>query len=449
MSTASPAEFRPYEPSFAADPYAVYARLRAESPIFFSDEMGMTLFTRHADIRALLTDRRLGRTMNHVATHAERQKSAATWAHLPNYNRYVRVNLLEMEGKDHTRLRRMVSTALDPRRIRKLRDRIQAVVAELIDRIAPRGQMEFLEQLAVPLPVHMISELLGWPAEQRERLRPWSAQIVRLYEKDYTKEDEARAESATTEFAAALGELADARAAAPREDLVSALVAIRDHGDRLSRDELIATCILLLNAGHEATVNGAGNGLLALLRHPDQMARLRNDPTLIGTAIEEMLRYDSPLQLFHRFVLEDFEHGGVRFARGDMVGFLYGSANRDAEAFEQADVFDVSRKPNNHLAFGSGAHFCLGAALARLELEILFTTLLQRLPGVRLYGGARVSPRPRLSRPERAATLLVRRPLTLTLSPEDRGEGIRVLLPSWVRTFLLPRKNGVRIEFWG
>jgi cytochrome P450 len=388
MSNASPVEFRPYDAAFAADPYPVYARLREQSPIFFSEEVGMTLFTRYAEIRALLIDRRLGRTLNHVATPTERRNAAERWAHLPNYNRYVRVNLLEMEGSDHLRMRRLVSAALDPRRIRKLRARIEAVVKELLDPIAPRGRMEFLEDLAVPLPVHMISELLGWPAEQRERLRPWSAQIVRLYEKDYTKDDEARAESATTEFAAALDELAQARQAEPRDDLVSALVAVRDHGNRLSRDELIATCMLLLNAGHEATVNGAGNGLLALLRHPEQFAKLRNDPKLITTAIEEMLRYDAPLHLFHRFALEDFEHGGVQFKRGDMVGFLYGSANRDPQAFERPDEFDVRRHPNAHLAFGSGAHFCLGAPLARLELEILFTTLLQRLPGIRLYGGA-------------------------------------------------------------
>jgi unspecific monooxygenase len=387
MSTAKPVEFRPYDAAFAADPYPVYARLRESSSIFFSEELGMTLFARWEDIRALLMDRRLGRTMNHVATADERRKGAERWAHLPNYNRYVRINMLEMEGADHLRLRRLVSAALDPRRIRKLRDRVQEVVDELIGAVASRGQMEFLEQLAVPLPVHMISELLGWPAERREQLRPWSAQIVRLYEKDFTAEDEARAESATTEFAAALNELADDRSRTPRDDLVSALVAVRDHGNRLSRDELIATCMLLLNAGHEATVNGAGNGLLALLRNPAQMTRLRNEPALIGTAIEELLRYDSPLQLFHRFVLEDFEHGDVKFARGDMVGLLYGSANRDPQGFERPDELDLARKPNSHLAFGAGTHFCLGAPLARLELEVLFTTLLRRLPNIRLYGG--------------------------------------------------------------
>jgi hypothetical protein len=246
--------------------------------------------------------------------------------------------------------------------------------------------MSFVEELAVPLPVHVIAELLGWPKGQRHLLRPWSAQIVRLYERDYSADDEARAETATTEFATALAELADRRRMEPRDDLVSALVSVCDEGERLTADELISTCMLLLNAGHEATVNAAGNGLLALLRHPEQLARLRNDPSLLSTAIEEMLRYDAPLQLFHRYVLEDFEHGGVAFERGDTVGFLYGSANRDSRAFERADQFDVGRQPNRHLAFGAGTHFCLGAPLARLELEILFTTLLKRLPGIRLEG---------------------------------------------------------------
>ncbi len=390
MSTASPIEFQPYAPSFAADPYAVYARLRQRSPIFFSTEVGMTLFARYEDIRSLLLDSRLGRTMSHVATpdELERQPRAEQWERLPNYNRYVRVNLLETEGSDHSRLRRLVSAALSPKRIRELRGRIESVVDELLAELAPRGRMEFLEELAVPLPVHVISQLLGWPEEQRHRLRPWSADIVRLYEKDHSEADEMRAEAATSEFAAALSELAELRHADPRDDLVSAMVTICDEGDRLTRDELIATCMLLLNAGHEATVNGAGNGLLALLRHPEQLARLRDDPSLIGTAIEEMLRYDSPLQLFHRFVLEDFERGGVSFERGDAVGFLYGSANRDPQAFDRAEEFDVGRRPNSHLAFGAGTHFCLGAPLARLELEILFNALLQRLPDIRLDGGA-------------------------------------------------------------
>ena len=386
MSSAAPVEFHPYERSFAADPYPVYARLRELSPIFHSTEVGMTLFTRYADIRRLLFDGRLGRSMDHIASPDElaRKRRADLWNELPNYNRYVRVNLLEQEGADHSRLRGLVAAALSPKLIGNLRNRIQALVDELVNGLVARKRMDFLEDLAVPLPVSVIAELLGWPAGERHRLRPWSAQIVRLYEKDHSGQDKTRAEAATSEFANSLNELAEARRADPRDDLISAMVSISDDGERITRDELIATCMLLLNAGHEATVNAAGNGLLALLRHPGQMARLQRDPSLLTTAIEEMLRFDSPLQLFHRYLLEDLEYGGVAFTKGDMVGFLYGSGNRDPRAFERADEFDISRPSSRHLAFGAGAHFCLGAPLARLELEILFGTLLKRLPGIRL-----------------------------------------------------------------
>src|SRR5688572_29120943 len=213
MSAAPRAEFHPYEPSFAADPYPVYARLREHTPIFRSESLGMTLFTRYADIRALLLDGRLGRTLDHVTSREdlERRRREAGWEQLPNYSRYVRVNLLEMEGADHARIRRLVSAALNPRLIRSLRGRIQQVV----------------------------DELLGWPAAERHRLRPWSSAIVRLYVADHTPEDETRAEVATTEFADRLAALADARAQEPREDLISGLVAEVDDGERLSRDELI------------------------------------------------------------------------------------------------------------------------------------------------------------------------------------------------------------------
>lgn len=389
MTTRS-VEFQPYDPAFAADPYPVYARLREESPIFYSSALGMTLFTRYEDIRRVLVDGGFGRTLDHVSTReeTERRRHAARWHELPNYSRYVRVNLLEMEGPDHARIRKLVSAALDPRRIRSLRDRIQLVVDELLAAAASAGRVDFVSQIAVPLPVHMISELLGWPEAERHRLRQWSAAIVRLYEKDHRPEDEGRAEQAVTEFAAMLSELADARRVEPCDDLVSALVSVESEGQRLTRDELIATCMLLLNAGHEATVNAAGNGLLALLRHPVQLERLRNDRSLLTTAIEEVVRYDAPLQLFHRFVLEDREYQGVTLRKGDLVGLLYGSANRDPRAFERADELDVGRSPNRHFGFGTGAHFCLGAPLARLELEVLFGALFARFAEVRLEGEA-------------------------------------------------------------
>ena len=382
--------FQPYDRAFAIDPYPHYALLREQSPICFDAEYGLTFFAAYHDIARLLTDRRLGRSIDQLLTAnevAERRRLQG-WGELPNYSRYVRVNLLETEGADHTRLRRLLSRALSPIRVADMRAGTERVVASLLDDLAPRVEMEFLEDLAVPLPVYVIAELLGWPAEERHRLRPWSRDIVRLYEKDATQADAARAETATEEFATVLNVLADARRAEPRDDLISQLCAIEGREDTLSRDELIASCILLLDAGHEATVNAAGNGLLALLRHPAQLARLRQNPELIPSAVEEMLRYDAPLHLFDRMVLEDMEYGGVRLKQGDKVGLLYGSANRDPAAFEQPDVFDIARRPNRHLSFGAATHFCLGAPLVRLELTVLFAALLRKLPQIELTGPA-------------------------------------------------------------
>ena len=222
-----------------------------------------------------------------------------------------------------------MARAINTRRLDGLRQRIEALVDELLDGVADHDEIDFMAELAVPLPVHVISEMLGWSAEERHRLRPWSADIVRLYEKDHSDQDVSRAEAATKEFAGMLGELADQRRSDPRDDLISAFALLESDGETLSKDELIASCMMLLNAGHEAIVNSAGNGLLALLRHPDQRQKLQQDPALIKTAIEEMLRFDSPLQFFHRFVLADMSHGDFEFRKGDVLGLLYGSSNRD------------------------------------------------------------------------------------------------------------------------
>jgi hypothetical protein len=366
-----PVQFEPYSAAFAADPYPFYAALRERSPVFHAGEFGMTFLTRYRDIFSALTDKRLGRAPPKASDLASGQRVS-----LPNYERYVRVNLLETEGDTHARLRRLLAQALSPKRVARLHARVQEIAESLVERLAPGVEVDFIADVAEPLPVVVISELLGWPAAERHRLRPWSADIVRLYEKDATDEDAKRAEAACRDFAGMLDALAAKRKTAPADDFISALATLEDAPDGLSRDELISSCMLLLNAGHEATVNAAGNGLLALLRHPPAMRRLREEPPLIGSAVEEMLRYDPPLHLFHRYAYEEIEIEGHVIPPGGKVGLLYGSANRDPDMFPEPDRFDIARSPNRHLAFGAATHFCLGAPLARLELRTLFGTLL-------------------------------------------------------------------------
>ncbi|HET6630416.1 MAG TPA: cytochrome P450 [Woeseiaceae bacterium] len=366
------ADFDPYTAAFAANPYPVYAALRESAPVFRSDSLDLTLVTRYRDIVRLPGDRRLGRDAAALSRDVPPSPDAGE---LPCYDRYVRVNLLETEGDTHARLRRLLGAALSPQRVRGLAARVAAIADELVGRIEAGATVDFMAEIAEPLPVTVISELLGWPAHARDRLRPWSARIVRLYEQDADAADRQRAETACREFAAMLQELVEERRRRPRDDFISALAARLDEPGGLSRDELIASCMLLLNAGHEATVNAACNGFLALLRHPPAMAALAAGPALVGSAVEEMLRYDAPLHLFHRFVLEDVEVGGVTVRRGEKVGLLYGSGNRDPQAFADPDRFDIGRLPNRHLSFGAATHFCLGAPLARLELRTLFGVL--------------------------------------------------------------------------
>lgn len=364
--------FEPYGHAFAADPYPSYAALRETAPFHRDERFGMTFVSRYRDILAILTDRRFGRV------RPPGYEMTTTRPALPFYDRYVRVNLLETEGATHRHLRRLLARALNPSRIKTLGVRVDSIAKELVDGPEPGADIDFIAELAEPLPVVMIAELLGWPEDERHRLRPWSADIVRLYEKDASAEDAARAEAATVEFATMLDSLAEERKSSPRPDLVSELAAMEDEADGLTREQLIASCMLLLNAGHEATVNAAGNGLLALLRHPPAQDRLREEPGLIESAVEEMLRFDPPLHLFHRFAQEEVPIAGYRVAAAETVGLLYGSANRDPEMFEAPDTFDITRRPNRHLAFGAATHFCLGAMLARLELKSLMGALLVR-----------------------------------------------------------------------
>jgi cytochrome P450 len=301
--------------------------------------------------------------------------------------------LLENEPPKHTRLRRLVAAAFARGNIESRRGRIQELCAALLDdcqaKLDSTGSFDAIADYAEPLPVLVIADLLGVPDDEIGPLRPWSQAIVKMYEYDRTPEDDAAAEVACREFAAYVDELVERRRTEPGDDLVTHLAQVEAEGDRLTAHELAATVVLLLNAGHEATVNGFGNGLVALLQHRDQWDRVVADPWgLATTAVEEMLRYDTPSALFERTALADVEVGGVTIAEGQKVAALLGSANRDGAVFADPDSFDVGRDPNPHIAFGAGIHFCLGGPLARLEMQQSLPMLAERFPSLHEAGPA-------------------------------------------------------------
>ncbi|NNM01894.1 MAG: cytochrome P450 [Gammaproteobacteria bacterium] len=379
--------FDPNSKAFAADPYKAYGALRESAPFHYYAPWDVWLISRYADIDRLITDPRLGRSMDHRLDAAALAAQREGWAEMPAFSRYVRVNLLELEGAEHRRLRRLVQQALSPLRIQALSDPVQRMTDHLLDGAGAHGTVDFIAAIAEPLPVYVIAEILGIPPADRHRLRPWSADIVAYYEPDHDGADEQRAEAAAAEFAGYLVHARRLRLAEPTDDLLSALTHARIDDTALSEDEVVATTMLLLNAGHEATVNAAGNGLLALLRHPEALARLRAEPALTASAVDELLRYDAPLHFFHRWVLDPLELGDTQLAPGAKIAFLYGSANRDPDAFEAADTLMLDRQPNRHFAFGRGHHLCLGAPLARLELTTLLRSLLARFPAPALATG--------------------------------------------------------------
>jgi cytochrome P450 len=292
--------------------------------------------------------------------------------------------MLDLEPPDHTRLRRLVSRAFTPRTVEALRPHVEAIVNGLIDDFGGRGEVDLIADYAEPLPVTVIADLLGIPEADRHLLRPWSADICLMYELNPPDESARKAVAASLDFSAYLRDLLAERRVHPGDDLISGLAGVIDHGDTLTEQELIATCVLLLNAGHEASVNGAGNGWWTLFRHPDALAGLRAEPALMPTAIEELLRFETPLSMFERWVLEPIEVQGVTLERGQEIAMLFGSANRDPAAFDRPDDLDLRRDPNPYLSFGAGIHYCLGAPLAKLELGIAFETLLRRVPRLEL-----------------------------------------------------------------
>jgi cytochrome P450 len=380
------------DPAVVADPYPAFARARAQAPVQWHEGLGLWLAFTHAESNAVLRDRRLGRIWRDREP-AERFGS---------FNLIHRNAILEMEPPDHTRLRRLVSAAFARGHVERLRPWVQQLAAELVDGLVERSggtePVDVLSGMAEELPVAVIAELLGVPDADRPLLRPWSNAIVKMYEYGRTAAVEDAAERAADQFVTYLRGLAAERRRAPGEDLLSHLVTVRDDSvidlgaPVLTEDELVTTCILLLNAGHEATVNVSGNGLLALLEHPDQLQRLREDPGLLPTAVEELMRFDSPLQLFERTATADVAVGGVTVREGQKVAALLGSANRDPAVFADPDSLDVGRADNPHITFGAGVHFCIGAPLARVELQASFGALLGRTSRLELGAPARRRP---------------------------------------------------------
>ncbi|GAA1655804.1 cytochrome P450 [Fodinicola feengrottensis] len=350
---------------FLRSPYEVLAQLRAKHPLAWDETLGRWLAFDYQTCNAVLRDRDLARIWK------DREPSAD----FGQFNLIHRNALLEMEPPDHTRLRRLVSVAFTRRRTEGLRPRIATLAAALIDGLRD-GPVDLMSAFAEELPVQVIGELLGIPATDWPLLRPWSNAIVKMYEPAIIAEQRAAAETAAAEFVGYLRELVATRRVTAGDDLVSALVRVRDtDGDRLTEDELVTTCILLLNAGHEASVNVIGNGMLALLENPAQWHALQADPSLVPAAVEELIRFDSPLQLFERTATAVVSLPSGEIQPGQQVAALLGSANRDPLEFPHPDTLNLRRDPA-HLGFGAGIHFCLGAPLARVELQEAFAALL-------------------------------------------------------------------------
>lgn len=372
-------------PAFKANPYPFYARLREEAPAWrttLRDRRTAWLVTRYDDVAGVLKDDAFAKDRLNAMDPEQRAKTP--WR--PGFIRPLERNMLDLDNPDHARLRALVSKAFTPRLLERLRGRIEALCEELLDAVERegerRGWVDLVSRYALPLPATVIAELLGVPAEDHARFHRWSSRMVSVS----SGRDMLRFLPAALSFVRYLRKMFDRRRVDPRDDLMSALVQAEEAGEKLDEDELLAMGFLLLVAGHETTVNLISSGTLALLEHPEQTEKLREDPALIKPALEELLRYTSPVEVAtERYAREDAEVAGTRIPRGELVLAVLGSANRDERHFEDPDTLDLARDPNRHLAFGrGGVHHCLGAPLARMEGQIAINALLQRFPGARL-----------------------------------------------------------------
>ena len=371
-------QYNPFIPEVHANPYPMYNRLREEDPVHWSELMDSWILTRYEDVSAVLRDSRFSANRR----QAQNRFVQAARKVEEEFGPFGRTQtMLTSDPPEHTRLRRLVSKAFTPRMVEGLLPRIQDIVDERLDLAQKAGRMDIIQDLAYPLPVIVIAEMLGIASEHRDQFKRWSDEIVLTLNGPFTQPDVLeRARKSVHELSDYFRGVIEERRKAPGEDLISGLIAAEEQGQILSEDEMLATAMLLLIAGNETTTNLIGNGMLALFRNPDQLRKLRDDPSLTQTAIEEFLRYDGPVQGTGRVAMEDMEIDGRPIKKGQVAFCVLGAANHDPAKFENPDQLDITRQSNEHVAFGDGIHSCLGAPLARVEGQIAFQTLLRRFP---------------------------------------------------------------------
>ncbi len=375
------------EPHFYNNPYPYYEELRRRTPVFFWSDYQKWTFLNHRDVNAILRDRRFGRQISHVLP-PDSDLIAPPRPELAPFFDVERFSMLQLEPLDHTRLRGLLQKAFVSRQVESLRPRIAELAHQfcddVADALAAEGVCDLKQVFATPIPVIVVAEMLGIPIAMADHLLDWSHRMVKMYEPDCTTENEQAAVVAAQEFAEYLRRLVASRRQHPQDDLISHLIAVEAEGGRLTEDEILCNCILLMNAGHEATVNVIGNGVHALLTHRAQWDRWCAGPELSVTAVEELMRYDTPLHMFDRWVLEDLEFNGLQLEQGTEVSLVLGAANRDPAVFESADELKLDRPKNAHVSLGAGIHFCIGAPLARLELQTALPILMARFPELHL-----------------------------------------------------------------
>ena len=368
--------YNPFSAAMARNPYPIYAELRARAPVHRNRLLDAWVLSRHADVDAVLRDFRRFSNDQRKRDPVRRRRSTLPQIPYPT--------ILFLDPPDHTRLRSLVNKAFTPKAVADLEPRIRRMTRTLLDAAADPNGFDLMETLANPLPVMVIADMLGVPVEDRAQFREWSNRRARILEPTVGRREFRIAEEASKSLDEYFLSIIKARRIVPRDDIISALIQVEEAGDRLTEGEMLGLLRLLLVAGNETTTNLIGNGMLALLRHPEQLRALREDPGRIPAAVEELLRFDSPVQASLRLVLEDCEVNGIPLRRDDNVLLLNGAANHDPAVFDHPERLDIGRRENNHVAFGRGIHFCLGAPLARLEGRVAIEVLLERYPALRL-----------------------------------------------------------------